>query len=91
MENNKEHDDLEEFLNTANGEFTIKVNGMTPNVKGTGNKAGVIMADFGMMGLVMNATGDSLEDVTKMFIDLKSVMNYEIIDRKSEAKNDNQL
>lgn len=91
MENNKEHDDLEEFLNTANGEFTIKVNGMTPNVKGTGNKAGVIMAAFGMMGLVMNATGDSLEDVTKMFIDLKSVMNYEIIDRKSEGKNDNQL
>lgn len=30
---NKECDDLEEFLNTANGEFTIKVNGMTPNVK----------------------------------------------------------
>lgn len=87
----KEHDDLEEFLNTANGEFTIKVNGMTPNVKGTGNKAGIIMAAFGMMGLVMNATGDSLEDVTKMFIDLKSVMNYEIIDRKSEAKNDNQI
>ena len=79
-------DELEEFLQKADAEFTIKVNGMVPNIKGHGNDAGVIMAAFGALKILEN-TGKSFDEIVDMMNDLNSIMKYQIIDR-SEVKNE---
>lgn len=79
-------DELEEFLQKADAEFTVTVNGMVPNVKGHGNDPGLIMTAFGTLKILEN-TGKSFDEILDMMKDLNAIMKYQIINR-SEVKNE---
>lgn len=49
---NKELKELQDFLNSANGEITITINGMMPHVQGNMNESGFILATFSLMKMI---------------------------------------
>lgn len=67
----KELDELKEFLEKANGEITIKVDGMVPHVSGTINDIGMMMAAFACMKCIETRRGGSFNDTVEMMKKIK--------------------
>lgn len=82
--NKKDADELEEFLNSAHGTLTITLNGMTPNVKGTCNDSGAILAAFSGLKILESQSGNDFEEVLSLMRDLQQVMGYEIFNRSAQ-------
>lgn len=83
MANKKETETLEDFLNSAHGQLTITINGMVPNVKGTCNDPGAILAAFGCLKLIEGTSGCDFKELVNMMCELNDVMKYTIVNRKN--------
>lgn len=78
----QQYDELENFLNSAHGKLTVTINGMTPNVQGSCNDAGAILAAFSGITLICAQSGKDFDEVLDIMHDLQEVMNYKLINRK---------
>lgn len=78
---NKEVKELTDFLNSAHGEITITINGMTPHVKGDMNDSGAILAAFSMLKMIEQKQGHDMKEVMEMLINLNDLLDYQIIGR----------
>lgn len=83
MKYEKETETLEDFLNSAHGQLTITINGMVPNVKGTCNDPGAILAAFGCLKLIEGRSGCDFKELVNMMCELNDVMKYTIVNRKN--------
>lgn len=81
MDQKKEMDELEEFLNSASGNLTITINGMVPNVKGNCNDAGAILAAFSGLKILEMQFGKDFDEIISLMHDLQKIMGYKIFDR----------
>lgn len=75
---NKEVKELQDFLNSAYGEITITVNGMTPHVEGNMNESGAILAVFSLMKLIERTQNHDMKEVMEMLINLNDLMGYHL-------------
>lgn len=82
-----EFDELEDFLNKAHGEITIKVDGMVPHVEGNLNDAGALMATFGLLKLVEETQCADFNELLEKFKALNEIMRYKIVGKMPERKN----
>ena len=74
----KEIEELQEFLNSANGDLTITVNGMAPHISGNMNDSGAILAAFSMLKMIENTQGHDMKEVMEMLINLNDLLRYHI-------------
>lgn len=81
MDQKKEMDELEEFLNSASGKLIITINGMVPNVKGNCNDAGAILAAFSGLKILEMQSGKDFDEIISLMHDLQKIMGYKIFDR----------
>lgn len=75
----KEVEELKEFLDSANGNVTITVNGMVPHVTGNMNDAGAILAAFSMMKVIEEKQGHDMQEVMNMLNNLNEILGYTVI------------
>ena len=74
----KEIDELKEFLNTAHGEVTIKVDGMAPHIKGMINDSGMMLAAFACLKSLEVERGKAFDDIVEMMKSLNAIMGYHV-------------
>lgn len=75
---NKEVKELQDFLNSANGEITITINGMMPHVQGNMNESGFILATFSLMKMIEQTQNHDMKEVMEMLINLNDLLGYHI-------------
>jgi hypothetical protein len=74
----KEVEELKEFLDSANGNVTITVNGMVPHISGNMNDSGAILAAFSMLKMIEHTQGHDMKEVMEMLINLNDLLGYHI-------------
>ncbi len=80
----KDADEVYEFLDSAEGNLTITINGMAPHIEGRCNDAGAILAAFSGLKILESQSGNDFEEVLSLMRDLQQVMGYQIFKRSKQ-------
>ena len=78
--------EIEKMLKDANGEVTIKVKGLTPDIKGDFNQGGAFMIVMSaMMLLELTKITDSWEETIVLINELHEMISCEVVVNKKKG------
>lgn len=74
----KKLDEIKEFLEKANGEITVTVDGMAPHVSGTANDSGMMLVAFACLKCLEVGRDKNFDDTLEMMKNLNAIMGYHV-------------
>lgn len=79
--------EIEKMLKEANGEVTIKVKGLTPNIEGDFNEGGAFMIVMSAMALLeMTKITNSWEETIVLINELHEITSCEVVVHESKRE-----